>query len=226
MATPTDEFYTGLLTMLDELREQSAPEQSSFFNRPMSDHELVEYLSFQAYYEYRAAEFIGRWLTHTPEHDAFVLLAQQVEDEALHYEYFMRSLTKFGVTSLDSYRPEPEWEEWIDVWYPSGSDTLERVSAHNVTGELGACQAFQEIKPRLPEDVQKTFARIIPDEHFHMRLGKQLVLKYCVSDDQQARVRERVRSTFALEQQGRLAFNRRMARLGVADIGDPIPPLA
>lgn len=25
--------------------------------------------------------------------------------------------------ALDRWRPEPEWEEWIDDWYPSGSDT-------------------------------------------------------------------------------------------------------
>jgi hypothetical protein len=129
------------------------------------------------------------------------------------------------VTSLDSYKPEPEWEEWIDGWYPSGDDTIERVSAHNVTGELGACQAFLEIKPRLPADVQKIMERIIPDEQFHMKLGKQILLRYCVTDDQQARVRERVRRTYELEQQGRAAFNRRMVRLGLGDTTDPVPPL-
>ena len=44
MAMPTEEFYQSLLTTLDDLRGESAPEQSSFFNRPMSDHELVEYV--------------------------------------------------------------------------------------------------------------------------------------------------------------------------------------
>lgn len=225
MALPTNEFYDSLIDTIERLRSEAEPDEATFFNRPMTRQELVEYLSFQAYYEYRAAEFIGRWLTKTPEDDAFILLAQQVEDEALHYQYIMRCLAPLGVTSLDNYKPEPEWEEWIDVWYPSGSDTLERVSAHNVTGELGACQAFVEIKPRLPENVTKVFERIIPDEQFHMKLGKQLILRYCVTDDQQERVLERVKQTFTLEQHGRAAFNRRMDALGLGDLNDPVPPL-
>jgi hypothetical protein len=218
-------FYDELVAELDERRAGLEADSASFFNRPMSEPELIEYLSFQAYYELRAAQFIGRWLSDTPEPDAFVLLAQQVEDEANHYIYFMRALERRGVTSLDGWRPEPEWEEWIDVWYPSGADTLERVAAHNLTGELGACQAFLEIKPRLPTDVQKTFERVIPDERFHLKLGRQLIERHCVSEDQRERVRARVLRTFELEQAGRLAYNRRMAHLGLADVDDDTPPL-
>jgi rubrerythrin len=226
--TPTDTeptFYDSLVTQLDERRALLEGDAASFFNRPMGERELIEYLSFQAYYELRAAQFIGRWLSDTPERDAFVLLAQQVEDEANHYEYCMRALARRGVTSIDTWKPEPEWEEWIDVWYPSGVDTIERVAAHNLTGEMGACQAFLEIKPRLPVDVQKTFDRIIPDEQFHMRLGRQMIEKYCTNDDAQARVRHRVLHTFELEQGGRVAYNRRMAALGVADLDADTPPL-
>ena len=218
-------FYDSLVADLDERRALLDDDAASFFNRPMGERELIEYLSFQAYYELRAAQFIGRWLSDTPERDAFVLLAQQVEDEANHYEYCMRALARRGVTSIDTWRPEPEWEEWIDVWYPSGADTIERVAAHNLTGELGACQAFLEIKPRLPEDVQKTFDRIIPDEQFHMRLGRQIIEKYCTTDEARDRVRRRVLHTFELEQAGRVAYNRRMASLGMADLDADTPPL-
>jgi hypothetical protein len=218
-------FYDELVADIDARRAALDIEEQSFFNRPMSEPELIEWLSFQAYYELRAAEFIGRWLADTPERDAFVLLAQQVEDEALHYEYCMRALATRGVTSLDGWTPEPEWEEWIDGWYPSRADTIERVAAHNLTGELGACQAFLEIKPRLPADVQKVFDRIIPDEQFHMKLGRQIVDRYAVTDDQRERVRSVVLHTFELEQAGRVAYNRRMARLGLADADAATPPL-
>ncbi len=224
-AAEVSAFYDELVAELDRRRAALDDEGATFFNRPLSDRELIEWLSFQAYYEKRAAEFIGRWLADTPEPDAFVLLAQQVEDEAMHYEYCMRALARRGVTSLDGWVPEPEWVEWIDVWYPSGADTIERVAAHNLAGELGACQAFLEIKPRLPEDVQKTFDRIIPDEQFHMRLGRQVIERYATTDDQQARVRERVLHTFDLEQAGRVAYNRRMVRLGLGEPGDAVPPL-
>lgn len=225
MATDSSTFYEEIVRTLDAKRAALDEDEASFFNREMTRTELVEYLSFQAYYELRAAQFIGRWLADTPERDAFVLLAQQVEDEALHYEYCMRALSKLGVDSIDSWVPEPEWEEWIDVWYPSGIDTIERVAAHNVTGELGACQAFYEIKPRLPDFVQKAFERIIPDEQFHMKLGRQILERHCVTDEQQERVWKRVLHTFELEQHGRAAYNRRMVRLGVADPDSSVPPL-
>ena len=202
-----------------------ADEGGSFFNRAMTEQELIEWLSFQAYYEKRAAQFIGKWLADTPERDAFVLLAQQVEDEGLHYEYCMRALERRGVTSIDNWKPEPEWEEWIDSWYPSGDDTIERVASHNLAGELGACNAFVEIKTRVPDDVVKTLDRIIPDEHFHMRIANTLIDKYAIDEDQRGRVRQRVIRTFELEQVGRVAYNRRMVDLGLADPGDPTPPM-
>jgi hypothetical protein len=221
-------FYEDLVAGLDKARAALPAEEASFFNRPMSEAELVEWLCFQAYYEKRAAEFIGRWLADTPEDDAFMLLARQVRDEARHYQLLMRALARRGVRSLDGWRPEPEWEEWIDVWYPSGVDTLERVAAHNITGEIGAANAFVAIRPRLPADVAATIDRIMPDERFHMRLGRTLLTRHCVDDEQRARVAYRVRRTFELEQAGRAAYNRRMARLGLADAGptDATPPLA
>ena len=220
------DYWTELVDHI-ELRRAAIddPNGANFFNRPLSEHELVEWLSFQAYYELRACQFIGGWLATTPEPDALVLLAQQVEDEALHYEYCMRALARRGITSLDRWRPEPEWEEWIDVWYPSGADTIERVAAHNLTGELGACQAFLQVRPRLPLDVQKAFDRIIPDEQFHMKLGRRLIRDHCHTEDDRARVLARVDRTFDLEQGGRLAYNRRMARLGIADVTDDQLPM-
>jgi hypothetical protein len=217
MALEPTAFYDELIATIEGHRAAAPQDGATFFNRPLSEQELVEWLSFQAWYELKAAHFIGRWLADTPERDMLVMLAQQVEDEALHYEYCMRCLDRRGITSLDAWTPEPEWQEWIEVWYPSGADTLERVTAHNLTGELGACQAFLEIKPRLPEDVSKTFDRIIPDEQFHMKIGRLVVERYALTDEQQARVRARVVETFAYEEAGRIAFNRRMARLGLAD---------
>ena len=221
-------FYDGLVSGLHEARAALPPDEASFFNRPMSEPELVEWLCFQAYYERRAAEFIGRWLADTPEPDAFTLLARQVRDEARHYQLLMRALDRRGVRSLDNWRPEPEWEEWIDVWYPSGADTLERIAAHNITGEIGATDAFVAIRPRLPADVAQVVDRIMPDEQFHVRLGRTIVNRYCRDDSERERVAYRVRRTFELEQAGRAAYNRRMARLGIADTApdDQTPPLA
>jgi hypothetical protein len=226
MAEVSGAFYETLIAEIDRRQAAVAADRATFFDeRPMTERELIEFLRFQAYYERRAAEFIGQWLADTPESDAFVLLSRQVKDEATHHQLHMKALARRGVTSLDGWTLEPEWEEWIDAWYPTGADTIERVAAHNVTGELGAYTAFLEVKPRLPEDVQRSFERIIPDEMFHMRLGRHILEKYCTDDDRQERARARVFRTLDLQQAARAGFNRRMTRLGLADPGDVTPDL-
>jgi hypothetical protein len=224
--TAPNRFYDALVTSIEQARAALPDEEATFFNRPMSEPELIEWLCFQAYYEKRAAEFIGRWLADTPELDAFTLLARQVRDEARHYQLLMRALDRRGVSSLDRWKPEPEWEEWIDGWYPSGADTIERVAAHNVTGEIGAANAMLAVKPRLPADVATAIDKILPDEQFHMRLGRTVLARYCVTDEARERVRHRARRTFELEQAGRAAYNRRMSTLGLADLDAATPPLA
>jgi hypothetical protein len=210
------EFYDTLVAGLTHARGALPTEEATFFNRPLDDRELVEWLCFQAWYEHQAAGFIGRWLADTPQDDAFTLLARQVRDEARHYQLLMRALARRGVTSLDRWKPEPEWEAWVEQWYPSGVDTLERVAAHNITGEIGARDAFLAIRPRLPADVVATVDRILPDEEFHLRLGRTVVTRYCTTPDARERVTARVWRTFELEQAGRAAYNRRMTHLGLA----------
>ena len=71
----SESFSQSLIAHIDDRRAAvQDPEEQTFFNRDLSEHELVEWLSFQAYYELRAAQFIGSWLAHTPERDALVLL--------------------------------------------------------------------------------------------------------------------------------------------------------
>ena len=206
------EFYNGLIVSIEESQANAPAEAATFFaSGEFSKGQLIEFLKFQAYYERSAAEFIAGWLPDTPELDIFVLLAQQIRDEALHYQLHMKSLSKLGIHTLDDYTLEPEWVEWIDQWYPTGDDTIERVAAHNVTGELGAYKSFEEVYDLVPRFVQKTMDRIIPDEKFHMKLGKQCIKKYCITEEQRQRVRDRVDHTLVLQQRARAAFNRRMA---------------
>lgn len=205
------EFYDELITSIEESQANAPSEEATFFAAKFSDGQVLEFLKFQCYYERAAAEFIAGWLPHTPEIDMFALLAQQVRDEALHYQLHMKSLSKLGVQTLDDYKLEPEWVEWIDEWYPTGDDTIERVAAHNVTGEIGAYKAFEEAYDLVPRFVQKTLDRILPDERFHVKLGKQCVIKYCITEEQRQRVRDRVDHTLVLQQRARAAFNRRMA---------------
>ncbi len=214
-------FYDGLLAELAARRAEVAPEAQSFGqDRMMAGQELLEWVAFQAWYEREAASFIGAWLRDIPEEDAFYGLTKQIADEGTHFHLFHRHLLELG-GSLEGWTPEPEWVAWIQVFYPAGDDTLERVAAHNITGELGAVQAFETLYPRLPPATQAVLDKVMPDERFHVQLGKMVVQRYATTADAQRRVRDRVFGAFELEQHGRVAFERRMATVGS---GPPPPP--
>lgn len=213
-ALDPDAFYDQLVAELHARRATvSAAEQAFGADRPMMGAELLEWLCFQAWYEREAAAFIGAWLRDVPEQDAFYGLTKQVADEGTHFHLFTRHLEALG-GSLDTWVPEPEWVEWVQVFYPAGRDTLERVAAHNIAGELGAVNAFEGLLPRLPADTVAVLEKVIPDERFHVALGRMVVTRYATTAEAQARVRARVEEAFRLEQLGRLAFERRLQALG------------
>ena len=110
---------------------------------------------------------------------------------------FLACLQRRGL-DMGDWRPEPEWVAWVQEFYPGGDDTLERVAAHNITGETGAMQGFDDLAPRLPADVQATIAKVTPDERFHVQLGRSIV-RYATTADAQRRVRDRTMGAFALE---------------------------
>lgn len=207
------EFYRALVEEIERRRGEASPEVQSFgAQRALDEAEVIEWLRFQTWYEREAANFIGAWLADVPEDDAFHLLARQVNDEARHHKLFLARLHSRN-TDMGDWEPEPEWVEWIQQWYPAGDDTLERVAAHNITGELGAIQAFEDLSPRLPEDVREVIRQIGPDEKFHVSLGRTLVHKYATTGDAQRRVADRALGAFECEQRGRIAFERRARQL-------------
>ena len=207
-------FYRDLVDALEAKRAKASPAEAAFgATRQMGHIELTEWLRFQAWYEREAANFIGSWLADTPEPEAFFGLCTQVADEGKHCKMIVSHLKMLG-ESMDGWVPEPEWVEWVQEFYASGDDTLERVSAHNITGEIGAMNAFENLRDRVPEKTRAVIEKIMPDEAFHVSLGKQVVLRYATTADRQRRVRNRVMKAYELEQKGRVAFDRRLEQLG------------
>lgn len=206
-------FYSDLVRTLELRRDAlSEPEKSFGGYQPLDRAELLEWLKFQCWYEQEAAGFIGSWLRDTPEPEVFIGLCQQVADEGKHYKLILSHLQSLGA-SMEGWSPEPEWVEWVSEFYASGDDTLERVAAHNITGELGAMDAFDGLLPRIPDATRAMLEKIIPDEKFHVSLGRMAVHRYATTQDRQARVEARVLKAFELEQKGRLAFERRLGAI-------------
>jgi hypothetical protein len=206
-------FYDSLADGLAARRlAQSDAEKSFGGHRPMGRAELVAWLQFQCWYEREAANFIGSWLADTPEPEAFFGLCQQVADEGRHCKLILSHLQTLDA-SMEGWEPEPEWIEWVREFYAHGADTLERVCAHNITGEIGVMNAFEGLRPRIPEATRQLIDKIGPDEEFHIALGRMVVHRYATTADRQDRVRQRVWGAFALEEKGRLAFDRRLRAL-------------
>jgi len=208
-------FYAELVMSLDARRaELSAAEQSFGANRTLAREELLEWLYFQCWYELESAKFIGSWLYSTPEPEAFAGLCRQIADESRHYAIIAAHIRTLG-GSMEGWAPEPEWVRWIQEFYArEGSDTLERMGAHNITGEIGAMNAFAGLLPRVPESTRAVLERITPDEQFHVSLGRAVVHRYAVTAEAQQRIERRAWQAFEHEQKGRLAFERRLSRLG------------
>lgn len=185
---------------------------SATVNQPWSRTRVIEWLSFQTYYEYQAIMFISQWLQTTPETDALVLLCQQIEDEANHFNWLNQHLEQMGA-QLSEWTPLPEIVDWVETFYGSLPDTISRLAAHNLAGESGACRSFDSIVPFLPEDLQKTMRRIIPDEHFHLKLGRRILSKYCITDEQKAQARRYALEVAELETRAIAAFNRKLTKL-------------
>jgi rubrerythrin len=180
--------------------------------QPWSKQRVIEWLSFQTYYEYQAIMFISQWLPTTPETDALVLLCQQIEDEANHFNWLNQHLEQMGAR-LTEWTPLPEIVDWVETFYGSLPDTIARLAAHNLAGESGACRSFASIVPHLPEDLQKTMHRIMPDEQFHLRLGRRILSQYCITEKQKQRARHYALEVAALETRAIKAFNRKLAEM-------------
>jgi len=209
-------FYDELVAELQARRAALSDSEQSFGGfRPIGRAELIEWLRFQCWYERQAANFIGSWLGSTPEPEAFFGLCTQIADEGRHCKLFESHLESLG-SSMAGWEPEPEWVQWVQVFYAGGDDTLERVSAHNITGEIGAMNAFVGLLPRVPEATRRVLQKVMPDEEFHVALGRTIVHRYATDADRQQRVRSRVWQAFALENLGRAAYDRRIRSLAGA----------
>ncbi|MCF2970641.1 ferritin-like domain-containing protein [Synechococcus sp. Nb3U1] len=194
-----------------EAREEAfAPPETEI--KPWPRERLIEWLSFQTYYEYQAILFISKWLQDTPETDALVLLCHQIEDESNHFRWLNRHLEALGA-SLQEWEPIPEIKAWVETFYGSLTDTISRLAAHNLAGESGACRSFESILPHLPLDLQKTMRKIMPDEQFHLNLGRQILSRYCTTEEQKARARHYALQVAELESKAIAAFNRKLAIL-------------
>jgi 1,2-phenylacetyl-CoA epoxidase catalytic subunit len=139
--------------------------------------------------ELEAAEVAAIWMASTPELDVKLALARQVGDEAKHYRLIVERLAALGVDAagLDpregGYSPLFEYLRHLQ-------STAARVAAGQFTREgiaLIRNQCFIDYCESVGDSETAELYRmhIQEDERHHHELGRRLLARYAMSQDEQ-----------------------------------------
>ncbi|MCK7545338.1 hypothetical protein MLC59_14315 [Marinobacter bryozoorum] len=203
-------FYDDLAMTLTARRDALIGSSNTVNGRqPLAWEELVEWLRFQCWYRRQETDIIDSWLDHVPQPDILTALRRQLAEAGRHYRRLLAHLDTLG-TSMADWSPEPEWVNWASEFHASGSDTLERIIAHNLAGAPGAMEVPGGLMSTLSEDTHAVLEQLRPDSGLHATLGRMVANRYATTLDAQAQTHARVMRAFEREQKGRLALDRRI----------------
>jgi len=155
--------------------------------------------------ELEASEIAAIWMSTTSELDVKLALARQTGDEARHYRLIVERLKELGV---DADRIDPRdsgYSPMFEYLRDLGS-TVERVAAGQFTREgiavvrnecfIDFCESLGDAKTAaLYRDV------IQPDERQHNELGRRLLVRYAVTEEQQQEAHQAARRTLELAEE-------------------------
>lgn len=155
--------------------------------------------------ELEATEEAALWLVSEPDVEVKLALARQCGDEAKHYRLIEARLRELGVdpakVQANSGDPSPMFK-----YLETLTTTVERVAAGQFTREalarvlnqvfIAYCESKGDAETaRLYRDV------IQPDEAHHHELGRKLLLRLAVTDEEQARARTAALRTLSIAQE-------------------------
>jgi len=166
---------------------------------------LRHWLNFAVYYEKAATSFIGGWLRTTPEPDALLQLAHQIEDEANHFSWLNKHALEYGMNTA-SFTPPKEWAHLMEEFYPGLEHLVERLAAHNIASETGALGFMEYNMDKFPAAIRATVDKVCRDEKFHVAFGRRLLAKYCTTAELQERARRSTADALNLMSAARRVF--------------------
>ena len=194
-----EELDASVAAKLERLGEAAASAE------PAGAMTVVELLKVAMKKELEAAEEAALWLVGERDVEVKLALARQCGDEAKHYRLIEERLRELGG---DPAQVDPLAEGYSPMfrYLKELATTVERVAAGQFTREALAqvqnrvfieyCEAKgDEGTARLYRDV------IQPDERHHHELGRRLLLRLAVGDEEQRRAREASARTLAIAQE-------------------------
>jgi hypothetical protein len=194
----------AFLAELDRSVDSSLAElgKASMAAEPAAGIGIVQLLALALKKELEASEIAALWITRETDVEVKLALARQCGDEAKHYRLIQARLRELGADPA-ALAPKPGTTTPMFRFLAELGSTVERVAAGQFTREALAgvhnrvfasfCEAGgDEVTARLYRDV------IQPDEEHHHALGRSLLARLAVTDEDQARARAAAAKTIAI----------------------------
>lgn len=155
--------------------------------------------------ELEATELAARWLVSTDDVDMKLALARQAGDEAKHYRLITEHLHELGV-DLHGFDPLAQGYGPLFNYLDTLTDAVERMAAGPFTREAIAVVKNQQFiewcTARGHQATADLYRDIIqPDEAYHHRLGRDLLLRLATTSEAQDRATQAATRTLELAEE-------------------------
>ena len=194
---PTDEFLHELSELrqcaIENLRDGkygvprflANPDSTEAERRP----EIIFLLQLGVYPEFRETHFLSRQIQRIDDVDLVYRIGEQIFDEAKHTKLLVDQLLTWGADPL------PFWKEPIYHW-SAAFDFMDKQThpaeyfvGSNFIGEgLFLASLMAPMAKHDPETFNVYVEHIMPDEPRHIKIGQDIVARYCDTYDMQQRV--------------------------------------
>jgi rubrerythrin len=195
------EFVAGLVDEMQGLFRQLG-ERETLESESAGRLEIPTLLKLALTGELEASELAGYWMPTTPELDAKRVLAEQCGDEMRHYELIARRLEELG-EELSEFDPLAEGYSPLQQYLQGLNTTVERIAggpfAREAIAEVRNAQFIEFCRAAGDDATADMYEKIIqPEEVGHHRMGRMILEKYAVTDEQQEAAAAAVRNTLAI----------------------------
>lgn len=155
--------------------------------------------------ELEASEIAALWISTTSELDVKLAFARQVGDEARHYRLISERLASLGVDA-SKIDPREDGYSALFEYLRQLQSTIARVAAAQFTREgiaLVRNQRFIEFCEERGDHETAALYRdqIQPDEQHHHLLGRTLLTRYALTEDEHELARQAARRTLELAEE-------------------------
>ena len=155
--------------------------------------------------ELEATELAARWLVSTADVDIKLALARQAGDEAKHYRLIVEHLHELGI-DLHGFDPLAQGYGPLFNYLDTLTDPVERIAAGQFTRESIAVVKNQQFIEWCEANGHQATAdlyrnTIQPDEAYHHRLGRDILLRLATTPEAQERASQAATRTLELAEE-------------------------